>query len=87
VPIVSRVGGLADTVVDANDAAVGAGVATGVQFSPVTQGVLEQALWRASRLFTDNKAWDAMQRAGMSADVSWDRSAQRYAGLYKAVAT
>ena len=35
-PVVSRVGGLADTVVDANEAALAAGVATGVQFSPPT---------------------------------------------------
>ena len=36
VPVVARVGGLADTVVDANEMAIATGVATGVQFSPVT---------------------------------------------------
>ena len=37
VPVVARTGGLADTVIDANDAALAAGVATGIQFSPVSR--------------------------------------------------
>ena len=44
VPIVSRVGGLADTVVDANEMAIATGVATGVQFTPVTATALAAAL-------------------------------------------
>ena len=40
VPIVARTGGLADTVIDANEAALSAGVATGVQFAPVDAGPL-----------------------------------------------
>jgi starch synthase len=85
VPVVARVGGLADTVIDANDAAVAAGVASGIQFAPVTQSALEHALGRASALYADKDAWQSMQRAGMKADVSWDRSAQRYAGLYRSL--
>ena len=37
VPLVSRVGGLADTVIDANEAAIEAGVATGIVFAPAEQ--------------------------------------------------
>ena len=85
VPVVARVGGLADTVIDANDAAVSAGVASGIQFAPVTQEALEHALARAGRLFADKPAWASMQAAGMRADVSWERSAKRYAALYRSL--
>ena len=40
VPVVSRVGGLADTIIDANDAGMAAGVATGVQFAPTDAAIL-----------------------------------------------
>ena len=46
-PVVARVGGLADTVIDANDAAIQDGVATGFQFSPLTAAALGMALDRA----------------------------------------
>lgn len=85
VPVVARVGGLADTVVDANDAALSAHAATGVQFSPVTQEALEHALERASVLYADKAVWASLQQAGMKSDVSWTRSAARYAELYRAV--
>jgi starch synthase len=82
VPVVARVGGLADTIVDANDAALAAGVATGIQFAPVTQEALEHALRRTAAMYADKKSWGALQQNGMRADVSWDRSARRYADLY-----
>ena len=82
VPVVARVGGLADTVIDANVAALNAGVATGVQFAPVTADALVAAIHRAIGLLRDPAAWAAIQRQGMKADVSWDRSAAAYADLY-----
>lgn len=82
VPVVSRVGGLADTVIDANAAALAAGAGTGVQFAPVSEGALDLALQRTSRLFADRKAWRKLQRNGMNCDVSWQRSAERYAALF-----
>lgn len=85
VPVVSRVGGLADTVIDANEAAVQAGVATGVQFLPVDQVGLAEAINRAIALFGRGKTWKRMQRRGMKADVSWHASAQRYAQLYETI--
>jgi len=86
VPVVSRVGGLADTVIDANVAALDAGVATGVQFFPVDRSGLAGALLRAVTLYDDRKSWQRLQRNGMKTDVSWARSARRYAGLYTSLA-
>ncbi len=50
IPVVARVGGLADTVIDASPMALAAGVATGVQFAPVTVEMLEAAICRAAAL-------------------------------------
>ena len=83
VPVVARTGGLADTVIDANDAALNANVATGFQFSPVDPFSLEYALGRAARCYADPKIWKAIQKRGMESDVSWERSASLYAGLYR----
>lgn len=83
VPVVARVGGLADTVIDANPAALGPGVATGVQFSPVCQSALETALRRTAALWADKAAWAKLQANGMAADVSWNASAGAYASLYR----
>jgi starch synthase len=85
VPIVSRVGGLADTVIDADEAAIAGGTATGVQFAPVTLENLADAIRRASALFHDKPAWRNMQQAGMSVDVSWRNSARQYARLYRQI--
>ena len=83
VPLVSRVGGLADTVIDANEAAVEAGVATGIVFAPATTQALMDAIKRAIGLYGREKVWRKMQRRGMKSDVSWDASAEKYAKLYK----
>lgn len=86
VPIVARVGGLADTVVDANEMAVASGAATGVLFSPVTLDALLNALRRAAELYADKESWSRMVRAGMTTDVSWRRPARRMAELYRMTA-
>lgn len=83
VPVVARTGGLADTVIDANPMAVAAGVATGVQFAPINQVSFEDALRRTIRLYRNKPVWSAIQRNGMTADVSWNASAARYAALYR----
>jgi starch synthase len=82
VPVVARVGGLSDTIIDANEMALASGVATGLQFAPVSAESLAAALRRAARLFRDRDSWQAMQKSGMAADVSWRRPARRYASLY-----
>ena len=85
VPVVARTGGLADTIIDANDAALAAGVATGIQFSPVDGVTLQNALVRTQKLYDNKAAWKNLQARGMATDVSWDRSAAEYATLYKSV--
>jgi starch synthase len=83
VPVVARTGGLNDTVIDANDAALQAGAATGFQFTPVDQPTLEHALARAAECYADRTLWRGLQRRGMASDVSWARSAAAYAQLYR----
>jgi starch synthase len=85
VPLVGRTGGLADTVIDANEAALGPGVATGLQFSPITSANLQATLERAARLFANKPLWTNIQKCGLAQDVSWHHSADAYARLYKSL--
>jgi starch synthase len=82
VPIVSRVGGLEDTIVDATDLAITGGRQTGFKFGPVTAENLAGVLRRACATFRDVAAWRRIQRYGMATDVSWRNPASRYANLY-----
>jgi starch synthase len=84
VPIVSRVGGLEDTVRDV--AETGSDQATGLKFGPVTMENLAAALSNANALFRDKPAWKKIQLNGMSTDVSWRSRASQYADLYREVA-
>jgi starch synthase len=86
VPIVARVGGLADTIVDANEAAITAGVATGLQFYPPEPGEIAYALSRAFALHEDPGAMRRLRLNGMRADVSWRGPGKRYAALYRELA-
>ena len=61
------------------------GVATGFQFSPVTQEKLEAAVHRATDIYP-TPAWQRLQANGMASDVSWRRPAQQYAALYAEIA-
>ena len=83
VPVVARVGGLSDTIVDANDAALTLKAATGVQFQPVTVPMLEDAIGRAVALFADKPLWRAIQKRGMGLDLSWTSRAGAYAKLFR----
>ena len=83
VPVVARVGGLADTVIDANAAALATGVATGVQFVPVSTEMLDVALRRTAALYREPSVWRTLQENGMAADVSWRGPARQYAALYR----
>ncbi len=83
VPVVARVGGLADTVIDANPAALAARVATGIQFGPVTTEMLGVAIRRTVALYREPAIWRVLQENGMATDVSWRGPASRYAALYR----
>lgn len=87
VPIVARTGGLADTIIDANVAALSAEVATGFQFAPVTRACLLSTIRRAITLYTDRGRWTAMQRRGMRMDFSWASSGAIYARLYRGLSS
>ena len=82
VPVVARTGGLADSVIDANEAAQANGVATGVVFDGVDQDLLIDALRRTIKMHANPPLWQSVQRQGMRADFSWTSSAARYAALY-----
>jgi starch synthase len=86
VPVVARVGGLADTVIDANPAALAIGVATGVQFAPDSADALLAAIRHATLLQADRATWARLQANAMAAEVSWARSARTYAALFRALA-
>ncbi len=83
VPVVSRVGGLADTVIDANEIAIAIGAATGLQFGPVNLTAAIDAFERAKTLWQDKEAWQRLQLNGMAADLGWSRPARQYANLYR----
>ncbi|WP_149535509.1 glycogen synthase GlgA [Siccirubricoccus phaeus] len=82
-PIVARVGGLADTVIDANEMALAAGTGTGLQFAPGSVEMLGAAIQRAIGLWRQGPAWRRIQANAMASDVSWRRSAGRYAALFR----
>ena len=84
-PVVTRTGGLADTVIDADPAAIAAGAATGFQFSPVTPSALEAAIDRACTAFRDPQLWTSMVQRAMAYPVGWDQSARVYKALYDSI--
>ena len=81
-PVVAAVGGLADTVIHANPAAVSAGVATGITFHPTDGVAFATALRQLVYLHTNKVLWTKVQKNAMRQDVGWDRSAAAYATLY-----
>jgi starch synthase len=83
VPVVRRTGGLADSIVDATPQALEAGTATGFVFDDYSPQALRDAVARALRAFRDPALWRRLQRAGMSADFSWQAVARRYRQLYE----
>ncbi len=86
IPVVALTGGLADTVIHASPMALRSGVATGVQFGPVTAHALAGALLQTVELFRDAPAWAQMQKNAMKQVVTWDASAAEYASLYEGLA-
>ncbi|UCF52527.1 MAG: glycogen synthase GlgA [Bradyrhizobium sp.] len=83
VPIVSRVGGLEDTIVDVGEAQASDRDATGFKFAPVTAEALAGALRKANVAFHDKGVWRRLQWGGLATDVSWRNRAGDYAALYR----
>ena len=78
-PVTRPVGGLADTVVDAADAAG----ATGFTFAEPNAAGLLACLGRAADHFRDKSSWRRLQHTAMARDFGWDASAQRYLAVYR----
>ncbi|KKC26898.1 glycogen synthase GlgA [Sphingomonas sp. SRS2] len=85
IPIAARTGGLADTIVDANEAALAVGCATGLLHEPGSGEALKAAISRAIALYWAPGVWLAMRKQGMRADYGWERSSARYAALYRSL--
>ena len=83
VPLVHRVGGLADTVVDLNANTSAEGTANGFVFISPTADAMRDTLVRALQAFADKKCWRQVQLNGMTRDFSWRYSAQAYEQLYR----
>ena len=82
-PVVAHVGGLCDTVIDANEMALASGIGTGFHFAPVQTEMLAAAILRALSVWRQPDVWRRLQRNAMQTDVSWRRPAARYAALYR----
>ena len=80
-PIVSRVGGLVDTVKGYNGKNVDS--ATGFFIEPFNEKGFIQTLENAFKAFEDKKLWMRMIRNAMRQDLSWDKSARAYLELYR----
>ena len=87
VPVAARVGGLADTIVDANEMALAARAATGVLFAPVSAEMLAWAIERTCGLWRSPMRWRGLQRRAMRSDVSWREPARAYSALFRALAS
>jgi starch synthase len=80
IPIVRAVGGLKDTVQQCNTEAE---TGTGFVFEPYEAQALLRTIDQSLQVFHDKKAWAALRRRAMAMDFSWERSAKRYAHLYR----
>jgi starch synthase len=85
-PVVARTGGLADTVIDANPAALAAGVATGILHASHSVSALVHALKRLCALHGQTAIFRRMQKNAMKHPVGWEASAPLYAALYARLA-
>lgn len=84
-PLVRRVGGLADSVTDTDLITLADDRATGIVFDRLDLGEFQHALTRALALYRRPTDWAQVQQTGMHQSFSWDTAAQRYAHLYQSL--
>lgn len=84
-PLVRRVGGLADTVIDATPLNLANDSATGFVFDGATTPALLEAAARALAAYQDKRLWKGLMRRAMSQNFSWEEAAAGYLDLYRAV--
>jgi starch synthase len=85
-PVVRATGGLADTIVGATEDTIANGTATGFSFFDYTPHALYETVKWALKLYRErpDDFRSIVQRA-MGMDWSWDRSAEKYAALYRSI--
>ena len=84
-PLVRRVGGLADTVIDATAENLQSGQATGFLFGDASRHALSARIREACGLYRDKESWLKVQQRGMAQNFSWDDSAENYEALYRSI--
>lgn len=82
-PLVRRVGGLADTVTDCSLEAMDEGRATGVVFDAFSEAGLDAGIRRALALYRRRSEWKAVQRTAMAQRHDWAEAAQQYLAVYR----
>ena len=82
-PLVRRVGGLADTVVDATAVSLAEGSADGFAFDGDSAPALLAAVRRANNLFHERAIWLRMMQRAMTRDFSWAAAARQYVAVYR----
>lgn len=85
IPLVRRVGGLADTVVDCSLENLADGSATGAVFDEFSEAGFVRGVSRLFALWAKPKDWKAVRRAGMECDFGWTASAEHYRDLYRSL--
>lgn len=83
VPIVRRVGGLADSVTDTDHETIATNTATGFVFNDYCSTQLAETIERAVSFYRQPDVWSQLVHNGMSLDWSWTQSAQRYVDVYR----
>ncbi len=83
VPLVRRVGGLADTVVDTSAETLRNQTATGFMFDAANAPALSGAVAHAITAYAQPKLWQQLVQLGMAQDFSWAHAAQQYLALYR----
>lgn len=84
-PLVRRVGGLSDTVVDCSLENLQEGIATGAVFDEFSSEELTRGIRRIFALWARPKEWKAVRQQGMNADFGWHTAAAQYCDLYRAL--
>jgi starch synthase len=84
-PVVSRTGGLVDSVQDSTPEHLDDGSATGFMMTAVDARALQTSIERALTSFRDPQTWLKIQRNGMRSHLGWDRSARAYLDLYRSL--
>ncbi|MCF8161361.1 MAG: glycogen synthase GlgA [Polaromonas sp.] len=82
-PLVHRVGGLADTVVDCTLENLADGSANGFVFDDFTPEALDRAVRRALALYARKSEWRAVRQRAIQQPLGWDKAAAQYVALYR----